>query len=239
MPRSITRSLAFMSNWTAWVVRQPSMILTMIVGPFLILALFAFSNAAAGVRANVYVIKPKTDSGAVAVSPEALRQYFNVLGETDDVDWARQQLRERKANALIVMPDDPRQQLSQGKQVEITVETNEIDPISLAFMRADLRGQVAELNKSAQTQGVERTKSEALKANQRFDSSLVKLDALDANADNAAAARQSSRDVDTELSPALDTVPGIAAAARASTLLLPAEQAQPVCSRPTMRRPRP
>ncbi|MHB1132016.1 MAG: ABC transporter permease [Chloroflexota bacterium] len=233
MLKSLTRTLAFLSNWTAWVVRQPSMLLTMIVGPFIILGLFAFSNAAAGVRAEVIVVSPQNDGGEVAVPPETLQQYFNVATETDNVEWARQELRERRVSALILLPQDPRQQLAQGRQVEITVETNEIDPISLAFLRADLRGQVAELNKLAQTQGLERVKSEAARANQRFDSSLGKLDGVESNADNPEVARQSARELDGELAPALDTVPGIASAARASTLLLPSEQAQPVLQEAT------
>ncbi|MCL4465812.1 MAG: hypothetical protein M1389_07285 [Chloroflexi bacterium] len=90
MLKPVVKALAFMSNWTAWVIRQPSMLLTMIVGPFIILALFAFSNAAQGVRANV-------------------------VADTQDAAWARQQLRERKVDAVLVLPPDPRQALAQGK----------------------------------------------------------------------------------------------------------------------------
>ena len=228
MLKPLVRSLAFLSNWTAWVVRQPSMLLTMILGPFLILGLFALSNAAQGMRSDVIVVRPTPTPGSVLVPTDVLNRYFNVVAETEDRAWARDQLAKRQVDAVLVLPADPRDQLARGEQAQIRVETNEIDPISLAFLRADLRGQVADLNQAVQAQGVEQTKARAAATSQRLDASLARLDQIDRNADNPEAARRDVQELDRELSPALDTVPTVTAAARASTLLLTPEQASPI-----------
>ena len=42
MMRAITRTLSFFSTWMAEVVRQPALMLSLVVGPFLLLLLFIF-----------------------------------------------------------------------------------------------------------------------------------------------------------------------------------------------------
>ena len=228
MLKPVIRSFAFLSNWVAWVVRQPAMLLTMILGPFIILGLFALSNAASGQRPRTIVVRPAAAPAQAQISDKTLGVYFDVVGDTQDVNQARDQLRQGKADVALVLPANPRAELAQGKQATITVLTNQIDPISLAFLRADLRAAIAELNKEVQRQGVEQTKAEAAATNQHFSASLALLNKIDQDANNPQAVRTDVHDLDAELGPALDSVPALAAAAEASTILLPAQEAQQV-----------
>ncbi len=226
MLKPLIRSSAFLSNWVAWVARQPAMLLTMILGPFLILGLFALSNAARGMPANVIVVQsgpPDTQ-----IPTQTLARYFTVRAETNDVDWARSQLRAHKVDAVVLLPSNPRASLARGEQALVTVETNEIDPIALSFLRADLRGQIAELNGEAQRGSIEQTKADAREVDRRLASSQARLERINREADDPLAVRQDVRELDAELSPALDGVPLLAAATRAAALLLPADEGAPI-----------
>lgn len=231
MIRAIIRTSAFISNWVAWVVRQPLMLLTMIIGPFLILALFALSNAAQAVRAQAIVVS--TPETAQEVPVEALGSYFDVLSYTEDLDWARGQLEARQVDAVLVLPDNPRQYLAGGEQAEIQLLTNQIDPITLSFLEADMRSQIAQLNTDIQRQGVENTKAEAADTEQRLGSSMAKTEQIEADAENPAAVRAGVDELDRELTPTLERIPALSAAARAGTLVLPQEEADPILTRIT------
>ncbi len=226
MLKPLIRSLAFLANWVAWVARQPAMLLTMILGPFLILGLFALSNAARTIPADVIVVH--RGPAEAQIPAQQLGEYFAVKAETADAEWARRQLQEREVDAVVLLPPDPREALARGEQAVITVETNEIDPIALSFLRADLRAQMADLNSEMQRGGVEQTKAEAADVERRLASSQTRLERIDRNADDHQLVRQDVRELDAELSPALNRVPLLTAAARTAALLLPSEEAQPL-----------
>lgn len=228
MVRPLIRSLAFLSNWVAWVIRQPSMLLTMIIGPFVILGLFALSNATQSPRAEVVVVRPPGGGESEQIPTETLSGYFDVTAETEDGQWAREQLRLREVDAVLVLPPDARTQIAQGRQAQIEVQTNEIDPITLAFLKADLRSQIAELNKALQQRNVEAAKEDASDVERRLEASALRLNTVERDADNADATRAEVQRLDQDLSPALDRVPLLSATARAASVILPRGDADPI-----------
>lgn len=228
MLKSIIRSLAFLSNWVAWVIRQPGMLLTMILGPFLILGLFALSNATQSPRAEVIVVQPAGEDPAQRVPTDTLANYFVVEAETEDKAWAEQQLRQREVDAVLLVPANAREQLASGQQAEIVVETNEIDPITLAFLQADLRSQMAELNSSLQQRNIDQAKVEAKEVEDKLAASELRLNTVENQADDRDATREEVRRLDSDLSPALDRVPILAGTARAASIMLPQKEANPI-----------
>lgn len=151
MFRSITRVLSFFSQWLAEVVRQPWLMVSLVVGPFVILLLFGEGETVGAPKPRAVLVMPagQPAGATLAVSPQALSQYLTVVGTTTDEQQARSALVDGKADIVVSLPSDPTQALAQGKHVPLQVLTNEIDPVRESYADAYVRQQVAALNQQA------------------------------------------------------------------------------------------
>jgi ABC-2 type transport system permease protein len=149
--RSITRVLSFFSQWMAEVVRQPWLMVSLVVGPFVILLLFGEGETVGAPKPRAVLVMPagQPAGAALGVSPQALSQYLTVVGTTADEQQARAELVNGKADIVVTLPPDPSQALAQGKHVPLQVLTNEIDPVRESYADAYVHQQVAALNQQA------------------------------------------------------------------------------------------
>lgn len=150
MLRSVTRTLAFYVKWLAEVVRQPALMLSLVVGPFLLLAAFG-QGAKLGVpKPKTYLVVPQTaPSGPLDPVPEDLDRYLNIVGKGTDLAVAREQLRQGKAELVAVLPTDPLSTVKSGQHVSVQILTNEIDPVRKTYTRTFLSQQVSIVNQQA------------------------------------------------------------------------------------------
>ena len=129
--RSTIRIQAFVRKELVEIVRQPRLVVTLVLGPFLILLLFG-----AGLRDEDPPVQ------AAIVAPEggrltALAQRFadtssrrlNITDISDDEQAALERLRRGQLDIVVVFPDDPTGSVRQGEQAVITLYHNYIDPI--------------------------------------------------------------------------------------------------------------
>jgi ABC-2 type transport system permease protein len=149
--RSVIRIFSFFSQWLAEVVRQPWLMVSLVVGPFLILLLFGEGeNIGAPKPRAVLVTQPSPSAGAtLAVTPQDLSQYLTVVGTTSNLQQARDQLVNGNADIVVVLPGDPTQTLARGEHAQVQVLTNEIDPVRESYADAYIQQQVAVLNQRA------------------------------------------------------------------------------------------
>lgn len=151
---SITRTLSFFSKWTAEIFRQPALMLSLVLGPFLVLLAFGHGVNIHGPRPRTLIVENASADSEMAPLPEQLDDHIKVVGTTTDMHYAREQLRTGKVDAVAVMPPDPVQTVKEGKHVPVHILTNEIDPVREGYARAYLREQVAELNKETITEAI-------------------------------------------------------------------------------------
>lgn len=147
MIRSITRTLSFFSSWLAEVVRQPTLMLTLVVGPFLLLLLFGEGVKLGAPLPRTILVMPESGSDE-RIMPvlDELNQYLDVVDETTDVEDAKRRLVEGEADLVAVVPTDPMQQIRAGKRAPVLIYTAEIDPVRATYARTYIREQVAYLN---------------------------------------------------------------------------------------------
>jgi len=174
----------------------------------------------------VIVVRPT--GTAEAIVTDTLHAYFNVIAETTDGAWARQQLRQRRVEAVILIPESPSAHLARGQQATIVFETNQIDPLRLAFLQADLKAQIADFNRQILTLGVQRATAATATADKRLEDSSARLIRIDQEANDPAALRPDVDALYDELAPTLEAIPALAAAAQAGTAFMPPEQRGPV-----------
>ncbi|HEX9043892.1 MAG TPA: ABC transporter permease [Candidatus Limnocylindrales bacterium] len=130
----LVRILAFTGKEVVETMRRPGAIVSLIVGPFLILLAFGLSyNGVHRVLNAVIVVPPgsglPTDPGSYRAFQTQGVQVTQVMS---DEGAARAELDSGKADMVIVAPEDPKTTLAQGRQATIRVEYSVVDPIRAA-----------------------------------------------------------------------------------------------------------
>lgn len=204
MLRTFARTTAFFSKWMAEVVRQPALMVSLVVGPFLVLLAFGLGVDVSGPRPNVVVVQPPGTSDEIQPLPEELNGHVNVVGSTTSLDEAREMLRKGKADAVAVLPPDPLQTVKSGKHVPLHILTNEVDPVNRSYSRAYLNDQVAQLNQQTLAKAIGEAQGPVRDAREVITRARPFLDALRASDIDLANARGQVTQLRDALAPLAD-----------------------------------
>jgi ABC-2 type transport system permease protein len=147
--RFIVRSTTFLRKELATVFRQPRLILTLILGPFLIMLLFGFAFRAQG-RSLRTLFVLKQDSPFAAQVQEFAQTIGPAIiyeGIIPDRNVALGRLARNEVDMVIVVPDNPMEIIRNNKQAVLEMYHNEIDPIQVDYVRQVGRLYVDALNR--------------------------------------------------------------------------------------------
>jgi len=164
--KSGLRILALVGKELTETFRRPGAVLSLVLGPFLILA--AFGIGYQGVHqqlATIVVADPKlglpaTPDGYAQLDARGLR----VIEVDADRAAAEAKLRAFEADLVVIVPDDARTALSNGRQAELTIEMNLVDPVQANYAGFLADFLVSSVNREIYRVGVEQGKSYAIKA---------------------------------------------------------------------------
>ena len=146
----LLRVLAFVRKEVLDVVRQPLLLIALVIGPFLIL--FAFGaglrEADPPLRTALVVdqdseLRPEVEEFA---DDEIDRERLVVEGITEDQSAAMSALAARELELVIVFPDEVSETVQEDEQAIIDLYHNEIDPIESQAITLFSRTAVHELN---------------------------------------------------------------------------------------------
>lgn len=141
----LTRVLAFTGKEVVETIRRPGAIVSLIVGPFLILLAFGVSYDGVYRTLQAIVVVPEgsglpTDSGTYR---DLETPGVAIADVTRDLEAARARVRDGSADLLVVAPVDPQGSLAAGQRATIRVEYSLLDPVRAA--NADfLAGRIAD-----------------------------------------------------------------------------------------------
>jgi len=135
--RSIIRSSSFFRKEIFEILRQPRLVATLVLGPFLILFIFGIG----------YRDQPRTlrtlfvASAKSAISPKDIQQYGKSVSEmlafngvTEDLNNALYQLRQGMVDLVIVVPDDAAATIKSNHQATFILYHQEIDPAQVSYV---------------------------------------------------------------------------------------------------------
>jgi ABC-2 type transport system permease protein len=130
------QTFAFFGKELAEVLRQPRLILSLILGPFLILLLFGigYRNQPRPVR-TLFVADPSSplakqiEGYASTISPQLI-----YAGVTGDQNQAMAQLRQGSVDLIAVAPQNAYQTVRTNHQAIFTLYHNEIDPAQSSYI---------------------------------------------------------------------------------------------------------
>ena len=144
-----TSSFFFKEIWSA--IRQPRLILSVLLGPFLILAAFGIGYKGQTPELDTLLVLP--NDPRLPEDPEAYRDLFSassvfiLKGVTRDRASAEQALNRRAVDVVVIAPDQADQTVLSGQHAQFEVRFREIDPLQAAWVRYFSTVAVQEVNR--------------------------------------------------------------------------------------------
>ena len=133
--KSITRILAFVGKEIVEVFRRPGAIVSLILGPFLVMAIFGLGYNGFKKPLQTVVVAPES-----AGLPNDQETYQEMAGEGFEIvavysDRARADalLADRSVDVVVIAPGDVVQRLLAGQQSQLEVEVNVVDPVQANY----------------------------------------------------------------------------------------------------------
>ncbi|HSJ89330.1 MAG TPA: ABC transporter permease, partial [Anaerolineales bacterium] len=201
--RFIVRSTTFLRKELATVFRQPRLILTLILGPFLIMLLFGFAFQKEGrslrtlfVLSDNSPFAPQVQEFAKTIGPAIIYE-----GIIPDRNVALAKLARNQVDVVIVVPDNPMELIRNNQQAQLEMYHNEIDPIQVDYVRQVGRLYVDSVNKRVLQNVTQENQQEAGTLQQRLEAAQTSAKAYhDALAQrNVAAASTEKKNLNNNL----------------------------------------
>jgi ABC-2 type transport system permease protein len=160
------RLLAFLGKEIIETIRRPGALFSLVLGPFLIMAIFGLGYDGYRNPLRTVVVAPE-DSGL----PQDPADYRDVAGEalvvtevTADRQAAEQQLVNQQIDVVVIAPGDAEEQFKAGAQSVIDVEVNVVDPVEAAYATFVVQLLASEVNREIITRVAEEGQAYAVGA---------------------------------------------------------------------------
>jgi ABC-2 type transport system permease protein len=171
LSRFIVRSTTFLRKELATVFRQPRLILTLILGPFLIMLLFgfAFQKEGRSLRTLFVVKQDSPFAQQVQEFAETIGPAIIYEGIIPDRNQALDKLAKNQVDVVIVVPDNPTEIIRNNQQAVLEMYHNEIDPIQVDYVRQVGRLYVDSVNRKVLQSVTQENQQEAGTLQQKLE----------------------------------------------------------------------
>jgi len=149
--RQLTRTSAFLRKDIVDFLRQPRLVLALVLGPFLILLLFGlgFKSEAVNLRTLIVVSEDNALRSYVEENAETLVRQLVLVDIVESESFARHQLINDRVDIVIVVPDDVVEKIQSNEQAAFVTLHNTIDPTQSTYVQAFTNVYVNEANRRA------------------------------------------------------------------------------------------
>ncbi|HHT20261.1 MAG TPA: ABC transporter permease [Tissierellia bacterium] len=132
----LVRLSSFFRKEVVEVLRQPKLVLTLILGPFLILLLFGlgYTNQQDPAR-TIIVAEPDNELANEIVSQiDQVESMIDYVMTTDDKDEMMRQLTNDQIDLGLVIPEDAMETVQSDEKVELEYYQNQLDPNQATYL---------------------------------------------------------------------------------------------------------
>jgi len=135
LAKAFTRVIAQVSKELIQVRRRPAAFFSLVLGPFLIMAVFGLGYTGIRKPLDTVVVVPQSlpmprDQSHLQ---EVVGPAVNIVGVTEDAAPALAQLERQELDAVVVVPPDAVERFHAGERTEIAVHINQVDPTNAAY----------------------------------------------------------------------------------------------------------
>lgn len=183
----IIRLFAFFGKELNEVRRQPRLLLSLLVGPFLILLLFGLGYSDQRPTLRIALVMPEELEGDPRGDrvQQVLADNFDLVYTGSDPEPAMQLLENEQVDLVEIMPADYQERIDAGQQAPFQFIYNEINPQEEQYLQYSAFTQVDALNQVFVTESVQQLQQESQSVSQDLDQLRTALDALERNPDEA------------------------------------------------------
>jgi ABC-2 type transport system permease protein len=164
--QSLVRVSSFFGKELREVIRRPGVLLSLVLGPFLIMLLFGlgYTGSRSPFRTEIVVPSDSPLPRDAEFYAELAPGRIEVVRVSEEQPEAEDRLRNRQIELMVVAPADAVEELRSGNQTEILVAWNQIDPVYDGLAQLAVATMVSELNaeiiRQAAAEGIELTEGE-------------------------------------------------------------------------------
>lgn len=183
----IVRLLAFFGKELNEIRRQPRLLLSLLVGPFLILLLFGIGYRGQNPTLRVALVVPEALQNDEAIDrvQQVLEDNYNLVYEGPDQDTAMQLLSNGQVDMVEVLPANYRETIRSGERAPLEFIYNEINPQTEQYLQFTAFTQIDALNQVFVMESVQQLQEETASLNDSLDSTRAALDQLEQDPDQA------------------------------------------------------
>jgi ABC-2 type transport system permease protein len=164
--RGPTRFLAVVGKEVVSVIRRPGALVSMIAGPFIIMAVFGLGYVGRPQYRAMLVIPPESGLPQSAGEYQTINEDtpVEIVAVTADPAPARAALADRRADLIVIAPSDGEARFKVGQQSTLVVEYNTEDPVAALYAQTVAAQLSAEANKMLIERAVQAGSEQAAQA---------------------------------------------------------------------------
>ncbi len=164
MAKSVTRIFSQTRKELIQIVRRPAAFISLVLGPFLLMALFGagFTGVRSPLETILVVPAEVSLPREVSFYQELAGPALNIRSVSEGGEEAARALDAREVDLIVVAPADAITAFREGRHAEIEVAYNEIDPALDAYARVLAYNLSQEVNKEILRRAVEEGEAYAL-----------------------------------------------------------------------------
>jgi len=178
--RFLIRISSFMGKELTEIFRQPKLIVTLVLGPFLIMFLFgvAYPGQNRTLRTTFVVKDPISFQKEMDTFSKSFGSTIFDYVIENDKEKALAKLALHQNDLVIVVPDVPFETIQNDQQAEFLVYHNEIDPFQVGYIQSQARLYVDEVNRQTLQSVAKQEQANSSTLQTNLKTALVKVQAL-------------------------------------------------------------
>jgi ABC-2 type transport system permease protein len=199
--RRIIRTGAFIRKEIVQIVRQPGLMLSLILGPFAILLAFGAGLRDEDPAVKTIFVVPRDSRMAAEVEQfaEAQSKRLTVVGVQEDEKNALERLRRGDVQMVLIFPANAERTLREGQQAHIDVYHDQIDPLETQAIALFTRTGVDEINQQVLRELVRGSQQESSDVQPRLEAAQASVAALQASSQSGTVSGQELQTAQADL----------------------------------------
>jgi len=176
----LIRVSSFISKELTEILRQPRLILTLVLGPFLIMFLFGlgYPDQNRTLRTTFVAEDPHSLQGNMDLFTNSVSPSIADQAVENNKDLALTKLALNQTDLVIVIPKDPFETVRNNQQAQFMIYHNEVDPFQIAYIQSVAQIYVNDVNRSLLQSVTEQGQESAGSVQTNLESAIAKTQAL-------------------------------------------------------------
>jgi len=180
MFKFLIRISSFAGKELTEIFRQPRLILTLVLGPFLIMLLFglAYPDQNRALRTTFVTKDPNAFQKEMKVFTDSYSSAIINQGVETDKERALSKLGNKQTDLVIVIPDTPFETIQNNQRAKLEVYHNEVDPFQIAYIQTIASIYINEVNRQILETVTAQGQSDSGSLQSSLETAITKTDAL-------------------------------------------------------------